>query len=214
MLKLGRYQPQKIQSSHLKAGVENVKDHLDEASRFISFDDFVRKFKVKTSYLEYYKVVSTRTRYKKNYVRPSTGTTKPKMRLKLPYPTQNSVKKKANFETDKPREWLRKCQKPCKRETYARRVSLSLSGWRSFNVDLFLFFSLFFFGWSKSNERSNESSKDCSDRMLFLLLWYLHASSILCWKLTPLVRSLCVPCAFPLLIGIWVESMTSPIVIT
>ena len=51
--------------SWFKAGVENVKDHLDEASRFISFDDFVRKFKVKTSYLEYYKVVSTRTRYKK-----------------------------------------------------------------------------------------------------------------------------------------------------
>ena len=51
--------------SWFKAGVENVKDHLDEASRFISFDDFLRKFKVKTSYLEYYKVVNTRTRYKK-----------------------------------------------------------------------------------------------------------------------------------------------------
>ena len=82
---------------------DDREDHLDEASRFISFDDFVRKFKVKTSYPEYYKVVSTRTRYKKNYVRPSTGTTKPKMRLKLSYPTQNSVKK-ANLETDKPRE--------------------------------------------------------------------------------------------------------------
>ena len=78
MLKLGRYQPQKIQSSHLKAGVENVKDHLDEASRFISFDDFVRKFKVKTSYLEYYKVVSTRTRYKKKLCSPVNGNDKTK----------------------------------------------------------------------------------------------------------------------------------------
>ena len=43
----------------------NVKDLLDEASRFISFDVFVRKFKVKTNYLGYYKVVSTLTRYKK-----------------------------------------------------------------------------------------------------------------------------------------------------
>ena len=46
-------------------GVENVKDLLDEASRFISFDVFVRKFKVKTNNVEYYKVVSTLTRYKK-----------------------------------------------------------------------------------------------------------------------------------------------------
>ena len=30
--------------------MENVKDLLDEASRFISFDFFVRKFKVKTNY--------------------------------------------------------------------------------------------------------------------------------------------------------------------
>ena len=52
-----------------KAGVENVNaDLLDEAPRFISFDVFVRKFKVRTNYLEYYKVVSTLTRYKK-YVR-------------------------------------------------------------------------------------------------------------------------------------------------
>ena len=58
--------------SWLKAGVENVKDLLDEASRFISFDVFVRKFKVKTNYLEYYKVVSTLTRYKK-LCSPITG---------------------------------------------------------------------------------------------------------------------------------------------
>ena len=51
--------------SWFKAGVENVKDLLDEASKFISFDVFVRKFKVKTNYLEYYKVVSTLRRYKK-----------------------------------------------------------------------------------------------------------------------------------------------------
>ena len=52
--------------------MENVKDLLDEASRFISFDVFVRKFKVKTDYLEYYKVVSTLTRYKK-LCSPITG---------------------------------------------------------------------------------------------------------------------------------------------
>ena len=52
--------------------MENVKDLLDEASRFISFDVFVRKFKVKTNYLEYYKVVSTLTRYKK-LCSPITG---------------------------------------------------------------------------------------------------------------------------------------------
>ena len=143
MLKLGRYQPQKIQSSHLKAGVENVKDHLDEASRFISFDDFVRKFKVKTSYLEYYKVVSTRTRYKKTMFARQRERQNQRCDWNCPIP-HKICKKKANFETDKPREWLRKRQKPCKRETYARRVSLSLLGWRSFNVDLFLFFSLFF----------------------------------------------------------------------
>ena len=51
--------------SWFKAGVKNVKDLLDEASRFISFDVFIRKFIVKTNYLEYYKVVSTLTRYKK-----------------------------------------------------------------------------------------------------------------------------------------------------
>ena len=53
--------------SWFKAGVEYIKGLLDEASRFISFDVFVRKFKVKTNYLEYYynKVVSTLTRYKK-----------------------------------------------------------------------------------------------------------------------------------------------------
>ena len=79
--------------SWFKTGVENVKDLLDEASSFISFDVFVRKFKVETNYLEYYKVVSTLTRYKKNFVRPSTETTKPKMRLKLSYPTQNCAKK-------------------------------------------------------------------------------------------------------------------------
>ena len=45
--------------------MENVKDLLDEACRFISFDVFVRKFKVKTNYLEYYKVASTLTRHKK-----------------------------------------------------------------------------------------------------------------------------------------------------
>ena len=33
----------------------SLKDLLDEASRFISFDVFVRKFKVKANYLEYYK---------------------------------------------------------------------------------------------------------------------------------------------------------------
>ena len=54
-----------FKKSWFKAGVENVKDLLDEASRFISFDVFVRKFKLKTNYLEYYKVVSTLTRYKK-----------------------------------------------------------------------------------------------------------------------------------------------------
>ena len=76
-----------------KAGQENVKDLLDEASRFISFDDFVKKFNVKTNYLEYHKVVSTLTRYKKNHVRRSTVMTKPKMRLKLFYPTKNSADK-------------------------------------------------------------------------------------------------------------------------
>ena len=42
--------------------MENVKDLLDKASRFISFDDFVRKFNVETYYLAYCKVVSTLTR--------------------------------------------------------------------------------------------------------------------------------------------------------
>ena len=37
----------------------SLKDLLDEASRFISFDVFVTKFKVKANYLEYYKAVST-----------------------------------------------------------------------------------------------------------------------------------------------------------
>ena len=36
--------PSFFYKSWFKAGVENVKDLLDEASRFISFDDFVRKF--------------------------------------------------------------------------------------------------------------------------------------------------------------------------
>ena len=42
--------------------------------------------------------------------------------------------------------------------------------------------------------------------------WY--TSSYICWELSPLLRSPCVPCAFPLSICITVESMTSPIVIT
>ena len=54
-----------------KARVENVKDLLDKASRFISFDDFVRKFNVDTNFLEYCKVVSTLTRSdKKTTVEP------------------------------------------------------------------------------------------------------------------------------------------------
>ena len=57
---------------------DDREDHLDEASRFISFDDFVRKFKVKTSYPEYYKVVSTRTRYKKKLCSPVNGNDKTK----------------------------------------------------------------------------------------------------------------------------------------
>ena len=53
-----------------KARVENVKDLLDKASRFISFNDFVRKFNVKTNYLEYCKVVSTLTRSDKKLCSP------------------------------------------------------------------------------------------------------------------------------------------------
>ena len=53
--------------------MENVKDLLDEASSFTSFDVFVRKFKVKTNYLEYYKVVSTLERYKKKLCSPING---------------------------------------------------------------------------------------------------------------------------------------------
>ena len=45
--------------------MENVKDLIGEASRFISFNVFIRKFKVKANYLEYDKVVPTLTRYKK-----------------------------------------------------------------------------------------------------------------------------------------------------
>ena len=54
----------------LKARVENVKDLLDKASRFISFDDFVRKFNVKTNYREYYKIASTLTRSDKKLWSP------------------------------------------------------------------------------------------------------------------------------------------------
>ena len=46
-----------LNKSWFKAGVENVKDLLDEASRFISFDVFVRKFKVKTNYSYSYSIL-------------------------------------------------------------------------------------------------------------------------------------------------------------
>ena len=81
--------------------MENVKDLLDEASRFISFDDFVRKFKVKTSYLEYYKVVSTLTRYKKKLCSPVNGNDQTKDATQTVL-SHTRFCKKANFATDKP----------------------------------------------------------------------------------------------------------------
>ena len=51
--------------SWFNVGVEKVKDLLDKDCHFISFHDFVKKFKIKTNYLEYYKIVSTLKQYKK-----------------------------------------------------------------------------------------------------------------------------------------------------
>ena len=47
------------------AGVEVVGNLLDKEGNFLSYNNFTSKFNIKTNYLEYYKIISTVTQYKK-----------------------------------------------------------------------------------------------------------------------------------------------------
>ena len=47
------------------AGVEVVGNLLDKEGNFLSYNNFISKFNIKTNYLEYYKIISTVTQYKK-----------------------------------------------------------------------------------------------------------------------------------------------------
>ena len=46
------------------AGVQKVVDLLNKDGSFFSFDEFLKKFKIKTNYLEYFKVISALRQYK------------------------------------------------------------------------------------------------------------------------------------------------------
>ena len=51
--------------SWFNAGIQKVVDLLNKDGSFFSFDEFLKKFKVKTNYLEYFKVISALRQYKK-----------------------------------------------------------------------------------------------------------------------------------------------------
>ena len=91
--------------SWFNAGVEKVRDLLDKDCHFISFHDFVKKFKIKTNYyLEYYKIVSTLQQYKK--ICSPIPCSDPKDVTF--YPTQKSAKKYTNTSLkNKPLHHLR-----------------------------------------------------------------------------------------------------------
>ena len=48
------------------ADVQKGVDLLNKDGSFFSFDEFLKTFKVKTNYLEYFKVISALRQYKKN----------------------------------------------------------------------------------------------------------------------------------------------------
>ena len=52
-------------TSWLKAGVKEVRDLLDHDQTFLSYNAFVAKYKIKTSYLEYFKVIAALKQFKK-----------------------------------------------------------------------------------------------------------------------------------------------------
>ena len=47
------------------AGIEEVRNLLDKEDNFLSYNNFISKFNIKTNYLEYYKVISAIRQYKK-----------------------------------------------------------------------------------------------------------------------------------------------------
>ena len=47
------------------AGVEVVGNLLDKVGNFLSYNNFITKFNIKTNYLEYYKIIFAVTQYKK-----------------------------------------------------------------------------------------------------------------------------------------------------
>ena len=66
------------------AGVEVVGNLLDKEGNFLSYNNFISKFNIKTNYLEYYKIISTVTQYKK-VCSPA---------LEIPYPSYKYIRKK------------------------------------------------------------------------------------------------------------------------
>ena len=66
---------------------------------------------------------------------------------------------------------------------------------------------------AKANQEQEKRRLEVQFTSLFLACT-VNGSSHVCWELAGLLRSPCVPCAFPLLMCITVKSMTSPIVIT
>ena len=53
--------------SWLSAGIKEIRDLLDNEQNFLSYNAFVDKYRIKTNYLEYYKVISAVAHYKKEH---------------------------------------------------------------------------------------------------------------------------------------------------
>ena len=53
-----------LYQSWSNAGVQKVVDLLNKDGSFFSFDEFLKKLKIKTNYLEYFKVISALRQYK------------------------------------------------------------------------------------------------------------------------------------------------------
>ena len=78
--------------SWFNAGVQKVVDLLNKDGSFFSFDEFLKKFKVKTNYLEYFKVISALRQYK-NMCLPTDDSVASKDALGFRLPDTNTCRK-------------------------------------------------------------------------------------------------------------------------
>ena len=78
--------------SWFNAGVQKVVDLLNKDGSFLSFDEFLKKFKVKTNCLEYFKVISALRQYK-NMCLPTDDGVASKDALGFRLPDTNTCRK-------------------------------------------------------------------------------------------------------------------------